>query len=68
VVVADAFGNVIHRGAPAEFIPRLLKKLADWNNDNKGEYPPLVLAAVFIINSKWFTPSKTETAESAEYS
>jgi len=46
VVVADAYGNVIHRGAPAEFVPKLLKELADWYNDNKGEYPPLVLAAV----------------------
>ena len=46
VVVADANGNVIHRGAPAEFIPRLLKELTEWYNNNKDEYPPLVLAAV----------------------
>jgi len=46
VVVADANGNVIHRGAPAEFVPRLLKELTEWYSNNKGQYPPLVLAAV----------------------
>ncbi len=46
VAVADAYGNVIHRGAPAHFIPRLLRELIEWYTDNKGEYPPLVLAAV----------------------
>jgi Fic family protein len=46
VVVADAYGNVIHRGAPSQKASKLLKDLADWYNDNKAEYPPLVLAAV----------------------
>ncbi|MCW3999151.1 MAG: Fic family protein [Candidatus Bathyarchaeota archaeon] len=46
VVVADAYGNVIHRGAPAELVPGMLQELTQWYNDNKTEYPPLVLAAV----------------------
>ena len=46
VVVADAQGSVIHRGAPSHFVPKLLKGLAKWYVDNRIEYPPLVLAAV----------------------
>jgi Fic family protein len=46
VLVADANGNVIHRGAPSEKVSKLLKDLIVWYHDNKTEYPPLVLAAV----------------------
>lgn len=46
VVVADALGNVIHRGAPSQHIETLLKELIQWYNRNKTKYPPLVLAAV----------------------
>jgi Fic family protein len=46
VVVADATGNVVHRGAPLEQIDTLLKKLVRWYNQNQKECQPLVLAAV----------------------
>ncbi len=46
VVVANAQGNIIHRGAPSQHVSKLLKELAKWYDDNRTEYPPLVLAAV----------------------
>ena len=46
VVVADARGNVIHRGAPPQQVESLLKELITWYNRSKTNYPPLVLAAV----------------------
>lgn len=46
VVIADTYGNIIHRGAPSTKIVTLLKKLVEWYDENKNRYPPLVLAAV----------------------
>ncbi len=46
VVVTDAFGNVVHRGAPSAQVKMQLKELTRWYNRNKKKYPPLVLAAV----------------------
>jgi Uncharacterized conserved protein len=46
VAVVNAQGNIIHRGAPSEYITRLLKELVAWYKSNRAEYPPLVLAAV----------------------
>jgi len=46
VVVADAFGNVVHRGAPSEWVLRLLKELVQWYHENREKCTPLVLAAV----------------------
>ncbi len=46
VAVCDAYGNIIHRGAPSEKIVELLKELISWYNRSKKKYPPLVLAAV----------------------
>jgi Fic family protein len=46
VVVADAYGNVVHRGAPSHQVTKLLEELVRWYNQNKEKYPPLVLAAV----------------------
>lgn len=46
VVVADAFGAIVHRGAPSTLIRRLLGNLVKWYLRNKSRYPPLVLAAV----------------------
>jgi Fic family protein len=46
VVVADAYGNVVHRGAPSQQIEALLKEMIQWYNRNKTKCPPLVLAAV----------------------
>ncbi|XHH08675.1 MAG: Fic family protein [Candidatus Bathyarchaeia archaeon] len=46
VVVADAHGTVIHRGAPSEQIESLLKEIVHWYNQNKTKCQPMVLAAV----------------------
>lgn len=46
VVVADAYGNIIHRGAPSQQIEPLLKEIVRWYNQNKTKCTPLVLAAV----------------------
>lgn len=46
VVVADSRGNILHRGAPQRHVVSLLKELIDWYNSNKGNYHPIVLAAV----------------------
>ena len=46
VVVADAYGNVVHRGAPSQQVTKLLEELVRWYSRNKNKYPPLVLAAV----------------------
>ncbi len=46
VAVCDAYGNIIHRGAPSEYIVRLLGELIHWYDRNKNECASLVLAAV----------------------
>jgi Fic family protein len=46
VVVADRWGNVVHRGAPQGKVPSLLRELADWYEKNRRKYHPIVLAAV----------------------
>lgn len=46
VVIADRFGNIIHRGAPSSQVVSLLRELVDWYEENRRSYPPLVLAAV----------------------
>jgi len=46
VVVADQFGQVVHRGAPSGHIRSLLSELVKWYEKNRKRYPPLVLAAV----------------------
>ena len=46
VVIADAFGNIVHRGAPAIQIRNLLNRLVLWYGQNKKIYPPMVLAAI----------------------
>lgn len=46
VAVVDATGKVVHRGATASEISKLLDELSGWYNRNKGKYPPVVLAAV----------------------
>jgi Fic family protein len=46
VAVIDAYGKVIHRGAPSTKVMSLLKELIKWYKNNKSKYPPLVLAAV----------------------
>jgi len=46
VVVADAHGNVMHRGAAQKKIVPLLKELTGWYEDNRRNYHPVALAAV----------------------
>lgn len=46
VVISDAHGNVVHRGAPSTQVRKLLNRLVEWYEKNKNRYPPLVLAAV----------------------
>lgn len=46
VAIMDARRNIVHRGAPSEQVPYLLRKLVKWYEENRGRYPPLVLAAV----------------------
>ncbi len=46
VGVADADGNIVHHGAPSEYIMPLLEELVIWYNKNKRRYLPIVLAAV----------------------
>lgn len=46
VVIRDAFGKVIHEGAPSEDIKMLLKDLVKWYNKHARKYPPLLMAAL----------------------
>jgi Fic family protein len=46
VVVSDAYGNIIHRGAPSTQIEKLLGELINWYSRNRKKYSPLVLASV----------------------
>ncbi|MBL7147346.1 MAG: Fic family protein [Nanoarchaeota archaeon] len=46
VVVMNAFGHVIHSGAPQSRVLSLLKELVEWYNKKKRVYPGLILAAV----------------------
>lgn len=46
VVIKDAAGNIVHRGAPQPKIKTLLRELERWYQKNKDNYHPIVLAAV----------------------
>lgn len=46
VVVADRFGEVVHRGGPSALVTALLKELIDWYEKSKKKYSPVVLAVV----------------------
>ncbi|MBU0953031.1 MAG: Fic family protein [Nanoarchaeota archaeon] len=46
VAVVDALGHILHRGAPQQQVPGLLRELIHWYTKNKNRYHPLVLAAV----------------------
>ncbi|MFA5077145.1 MAG: Fic family protein [Candidatus Micrarchaeia archaeon] len=46
VVVADARGNIVHRGAPSAEVRGMLNELVRWYAKNMKRYSPLVLAAV----------------------
>ena len=46
VVIRDIKGNIIHHGAPASKINKLLKDLTEWYKKHEKKYPPLLLAAL----------------------
>jgi len=46
VVIADGFGNIVHRGAPQRQVNGLLKELVSWYRKNKTKYHPILIAAV----------------------
>jgi Fic family protein len=46
VVIMDAFGNIVHRGAPSSQVTSLLNELVSWYLKNRYKYHPIVLAAV----------------------
>lgn len=46
VAVVDSYGAIVHRGAPPDYVAKLLSELIDWYGKSKKKYPPIVLAAV----------------------
>ncbi len=46
VAVVDSSGNVVHRGAPPDYVVKLLSELIGWYSKNRKNYTPIILAAV----------------------
>lgn len=46
VVITDGRGQIVHRGAPAKDVEKLLRELAEWYKKHEKKYPPLLLAAL----------------------
>ena len=46
VVVRDKHGIVIHQGAPAQKVAKLVEELCAWYDQHKTRYPPLLLASI----------------------
>ncbi|MDP2750043.1 MAG: Fic family protein [Nanoarchaeota archaeon] len=46
VVITDGHGQIVHRGAPAKEVEKLLKNLVRQYNKHEKKYPPLLLAAL----------------------
>jgi len=46
VAVVDSSGNIVHSGAPPDYVVKLLNELIVWYNKNRKKYPPIILAAV----------------------
>jgi len=46
VVIKDRQGNIIHKGAPAKEVVKLLEELCRWYEEHVRKYPPLLLAAL----------------------
>jgi Fic family protein len=46
VVVMDSQRNIIHQGAQAQYVNKLLEDLVKWYKIHKNKYPPLLLAAL----------------------
>ena len=46
VIIRDSLGNIIHQGAPAKDVEKLLLELIKWYNKHYKKYPVLVLAGL----------------------
>jgi len=46
VAVVDSSGNIVHSGAPPDYVVKLLNELIVWYNKNRKSYTPIILAAV----------------------
>lgn len=46
VAVVDSSGNIVHSGAPPDYVVKLLNELISWYNKSRKKYPPIILAAV----------------------
>ncbi|MFH1316143.1 MAG: Fic family protein [Candidatus Woesearchaeota archaeon] len=46
VVIRDGFGNIVHQGAPADMVEKLLSELVKWYDKHKKKYPPLMISAI----------------------
>ena len=46
VVIKDGNGDIVHQGAPPAIVGKLLLSLANWHEEHKNKYPPLLLAAL----------------------
>lgn len=56
VIVADNYGNIVHRGTPSQLVVNSLKRLIKWYEKNKRKYPALVLATVVHNNFETIHP------------
>lgn len=46
VAVVDSSGGIVHRGAPHDYVIKLLNELLNWYSKSRKKYPPIILAAV----------------------
>ncbi len=46
VVIKDKSGNIMHQGAPAADVEKLLAVMCSWYEQHKNRYPPLLLASL----------------------
>ena len=46
VVIKNSLGDIVHTGAPAKNVKKLLEELIEWYNKNKNKYHGLILSVV----------------------
>ncbi|MGY4884333.1 MAG: Fic family protein [Nanobdellota archaeon] len=46
VVVMNSKGEIVHSGAPASQVKKLLEEMIEWYNKNKNRFKPLVIAGI----------------------
>jgi len=56
VGIRDGLGNIVHLGAPSTRVIGLLTELVNWYNENKKNYPAVVLAAVVHNQFEYIHP------------